>query len=467
MRNRKIWAAMLIALLTITAAGCKKQPGSLVDNNTSEITTTEADDRETEESGEGVTEPSSEDVTEKDTTSSNEDGNADKETTTYQGDEEETLPSDEGNENETTSEVDIESPTTKPTEIPTNKPVDKPTEKPTEAPTIKPTEAPTAKPTQAPTVKPTQAPTVKPTEAPTAKPTEAPTAKPTEAPTTKPTQAPTQAPTAAPGGRVPYVVNKAISTYPEIQQGYSNVTEADILKVRSIISSIIYTDMSTIEKVKTVHDYLVKSTTYDTAYYSKDGSHNHLSNILNENRAVCQGYAVAFYVFMNELDIPCSLVSGYAGEAHAWNAVKMGNEWYMIDVTWGDPIVQGTSNYPNGDNLTYTYFLCTKTFMDASHTPNEYVGLTPDVYGTSLEYNNYPYYQMGYKGIYRIYTLDDLDCVSNMTQSGDYMFFKNSDQVDIQTIMDKINEFLYVPGMRWTLRYGSTSVIVTIIDYPL
>ena len=102
--------------------------------------------------------------------------------------------------------------------------------------------------------------------------------------------------------------------------------------------------------------------------------------------------------------------------------------------------------------------------MDASRTALEYVGSVPDVYGTSVEYNNYPYYQMGYKGIYRINTISDLSCVSNMTESGDYIFFKNSDQVDIQTMMDEVSEFIYNSGRgaSWSCRYGNESLIVTI-----
>ena len=428
MRNRKLWAAILAAVIILSMTGCGKKPGIAIEDSTSETTVSENID--TEESGEGQTESSSdeaEDITSDDTEGS---------------DDEDTESTDKVTDEATGQPDDSESESA---EKPTTKPIVKPTVKPTEAPTTKPT------------VKPTEPPTTKPT----VKPTEAPTAKPTEAPTVKPTEAPTK----APATRTPIVVTKPVSTYPEIQQGYSDITEADILTVRSIISSILYTDMSTIEKVKTVHDYLVKSTTYDTSYYSKNDSHEHLSNILNEKRAVCQGYAVAFYVFMNELDIQCSLVSGYAGEDHAWNAVKMDDgKWYFVDVTWDDPMIEGTSNYPNGDNITYTYFLCTNSFISRSHTAEEYIGVEPTSYGTSNEYNNYPYYQMGYKGVYRINTAADLSCVSQMTESGEYMFIRDSEAVDVQTIMDKISEYIQSTGRgaSYGFQYGSASVMATI-----
>lgn len=267
--------------------------------------------------------------------------------------------------------------------------------------------------------------------------------------------------------RIPIVVTKPVNTYPELHKEYSNVTEMDICTVRSIIESILYTDMSTIERIKTVHDYLIKRTTYDKTYYQKDNSHNHLYNILNENRAVCQGYAVAFYIFMNEIDIPCSLISGYAGENHAWNVVKIDGEWYFIDLTWDDPIIPNdagikTNDYPNGDNISYTYFLCTKSFISRNYKAEEYIGDKPTSYGNSNEYNNYPYYKMGYKGVYRINTAEDLNCVSQMKYSGDYMFIRTSDTVSLDTIINKVEEYIRSTnrGAEFGFQYGGEGVKV-------
>lgn len=448
MRNRRIWAAVFAAIMIFTLVGCGKKP---VKNNDMDFDTPTTDgyDKETEESGEGQMDETSDSDYEKET-----DKPTEASTTKLE---------DEATEAPTTKPAD------KPTEVPTTKPVVKPTEAPTTKPVVKPTEAPTTKPVVKTTEPPTTKPVVKPTEPPTTKPvvkpteptTTKPVVKPTEPPTTKPVEKPTQGQTT----RTPVVVTKSVTTYPEIQQGYSEVTEADILTVRNIIRSILYTDMSTIERIKTVHDYLVKNTTYDQSYYTKDDSHKHLYNILNEKRAVCQGYAVAFYIFMNELDIPCSIVSGYAGEAHAWNAVKMDDgKWYFVDVTWDDPMIKGTSNYPNGDNLSYTYFLCTNNFITRSHTAEEIIGGEPTVYGNSNEYNNYPYYQMGYKGVYRITTADDLSCVSQMTASGEYMFMIDGDAVDVHTIMNKVDEFIRSTGRgaSYGFQYGSASVMATI-----
>ena len=301
-----------------------------------------------------------------------------------------------------------------------------------ENPTTKPTQAPTTKPTQAPT----QAPTTKPTQAPTQAPTTKPTQAPTQAPTTKPTQAPTQAPTTTASSWQPGSNN---NTYSDLQT-YSNIYPEDIALARSILSSIITNGMSDLDKIKAVHDYLVKNTTYYYGYYDRADYHNHLKNILSNKIAVCQGYAVAFYVFMKELGIPCTLLTGTANngsgmENHAWNAVKINGEWYFVDVTWDDPFINGSTSYPDGYNLSYEYLLCTFQHISVTHTYNGFVGEAPTPYGTSTQYNDYMYQSLGIDGIYRISSLDKVvEVAKTVTGKGTYMFIIEGGAITVSDV---------------------------------
>lgn len=70
---------------------------------------------------------------------------------------------------------------------------------------------------------------------------------------------------------------------------------------------------------------------------------------------VCEGYAKAFKVLCDQLDIPCVLVEGDArsqpaqsAEPHMWNYVQVDHDWYAVDVTWNDPLVSGTNSTVSG-----------------------------------------------------------------------------------------------------------------------
>lgn len=258
--------------------------------------------------------------------------------------------------------------------------------------------------------------------------------------------------------------------YTEIR-GYSNITEADILKVRSIINSIITSDMSDVQKIKAVHDWMVKNTTYTPDYYSRSDADNHLYNFLNNKIGVCQGYAVTFYVFMGELGIPCTLLIGDAdngdgNEGHAWNAVKLDDGyWYFMDVTWDDPIVNGTSNYSDGYNMSYTYFLCPSSVIDKTHVATASVRTEPAPAGTSTIYNEMAYKLSGYLDVYRISSYDDISAeMVTATQSGTYVILIEDDSLDGQTIFNKACEYLRTLGKSFPIsgKLGDSEVIITV-----
>lgn len=70
---------------------------------------------------------------------------------------------------------------------------------------------------------------------------------------------------------------------------------------------------------------------------------------------VCYGYAMAYKLLCDRLNLPCWTVAGTAdGEAHQWNVVYLDGEEYLVDCTWDDAARD-----------RYRYFLCTPEL--ASH----------------------------------------------------------------------------------------------------
>ena len=69
-------------------------------------------------------------------------------------------------------------------------------------------------------------------------------------------------------------------------------------------------------------------------------------------KTVCAGYARAYQYLLQKLGIPCYYCTGYAGENHAWNIVKLEDTYYNVDVTWSDTKPQNYL-YFNGTDADY------------------------------------------------------------------------------------------------------------------
>lgn len=110
-----------------------------------------------------------------------------------------------------------------------------------------------------------------------------------------------------------------------------------------------YTDY---EKERIVHDELIKSVKYDANAPMNQSAYS----ALVYGRTVCAGYARAFQYVLQKLDIPCYYVTGYAGQNHAWNIVKLEDGYYNVDSTWDD-------TNPN----TYDYFNCSDEDYAGNH----------------------------------------------------------------------------------------------------
>lgn len=118
-------------------------------------------------------------------------------------------------------------------------------------------------------------------------------------------------------------------------------------------------NLSTVEKIRYVNNYLIDNTDYDIL------AGNNVYNIygtLVEKKAVCEGYARACKYILDDLEIPCIIACGIAKnsqnvtESHAWNYVKVDENWYALDITWNDPIINnGTGRIT--DEIRYAYFL--------------------------------------------------------------------------------------------------------------
>ncbi len=118
-------------------------------------------------------------------------------------------------------------------------------------------------------------------------------------------------------------------------------------------------------KVRFVYEYLIDNTEYDL---SAEDNQNILS-VFKSGKSVCQGYAKATQYILNEMDIPCILVTGTAkeGEGHAWNLAFVDGEWTYVDTTWGDASYRNIMTGEVRNEITYDYLCVGDEELKKSH----------------------------------------------------------------------------------------------------
>ena len=132
-----------------------------------------------------------------------------------------------------------------------------------------------------------------------------------------------------------------------------NDTEQKVYhKLHDVAKELKLEELNDIDAIIAAHDYLVLNTSYDeaAATATTGGPSHYAEGPLLNNKAVCSGYASAFQLLMTFADVECEYVFS---DTHAWNLVKLDDEWYHIDVTWDDPVPDQPGT------VIYTHFLMT------------------------------------------------------------------------------------------------------------
>lgn len=118
-----------------------------------------------------------------------------------------------------------------------------------------------------------------------------------------------------------------------------------------IISQVIAPEMTDMEKVRAIHDFVLKVTAYDYTMQSRS-AYSALAN----GKTVCQGYAMLVYKLCEKAKIPARIITGTIPAGfHAWNEVQVDGVWYNIDTTYDD-----------AEKDKYKFFCVSDEFMQKS-----------------------------------------------------------------------------------------------------
>ena len=121
------------------------------------------------------------------------------------------------------------------------------------------------------------------------------------------------------------------------------------------------------DRERTVHDCIIAMCSYSDS--AANAYKNTIYGVLAGGSAACEGYAKTVKYLLDQLEIPCYVVHGNSTppgsrtQGHMWNIVQIDGDFYHLDLTWDDPVLE-----KGGNLLRYTYFNVTDAQIRKTHT---------------------------------------------------------------------------------------------------
>jgi len=231
-----------------------------------------------------------------------------------------------------------------------------------------------------------------------------------------------------PKWHIEYEVNTGIvsSVLPE----YVVETYEDAVQARKDMAAAVkeYTDLASgydtmLEKLLVVHDKMIADCDYDVRVLSEDKAIaesvdvtvRHALGVFRHELAVCQGFAQAMYMILQELGLEVDFCHSDKAN-HIWNYVKLDGKWYHLDMTSDDPVLKYTdgSFSPRTDTRAWhRYFMVSDAGLSVSLHGDDYDVFIGEKYVCDdakyesdylFNMNDVFTAQRGEDGLYHVYT---------------------------------------------------------------
>lgn len=141
-------------------------------------------------------------------------------------------------------------------------------------------------------------------------------------------------------------------------------------------------------KVVAFYNWISNNIEYDYATYKSMyplldlGQTQSCSNVLRTKKALCGGYSNLFYQLCKQEGIKAEVIEGlakvrnssdpkdhaYRFESHAWNAVKLNNRWYLLDLTWSAGAIL---NEQFIKKVNTEFYMTSPTVFRETHWPSD------------------------------------------------------------------------------------------------
>lgn len=152
-------------------------------------------------------------------------------------------------------------------------------------------------------------------------------------------------------------------------------------KIKKQAQEIVDADDSDYVKIRKVHDWVASNIWYDHDGLALGVPHTDEKGVLDERRAVCEGYANLTAALLRSLGIPAKVITGqvtYVGwnadgtpkddlSGHAWNEAYADGRWIILDTTWDSGNSYRGGKFSEKSAARSTYFDPTLALFSQNH----------------------------------------------------------------------------------------------------
>ena len=105
------------------------------------------------------------------------------------------------------------------------------------------------------------------------------------------------------------------------------------------------------DRVYAIYYWIITNISYDyelanSTFVLNESTEKIVKRVFNNRKGVCDGYSRLFCVFCDNTNLKSAYIDGFTPSnnmnlqdpllygMHAWNAIRINEEWYLLDTTW-------------------------------------------------------------------------------------------------------------------------------------
>jgi len=154
--------------------------------------------------------------------------------------------------------------------------------------------------------------------------------------------------------------------------------DATATDVKTLSNYLIQPTKNEKERFRSIYLWLIHQIDYDQKAVKNKRINRSNKDILRRKKAICWGYATLLKALCEEANIETEIISGYVKTDlekapflkypnHAWNAVQLEGEWYLVDATWDSGLLGTESAYYK--KFQENYYLSEPAHFITNHLP--------------------------------------------------------------------------------------------------